>query len=288
MSRHNDTSFLSLQFQNNIFYYDQRAIQYGYWNCPAGCAQSFVFDRNLYFNKAMTGGEPLQPFFVTTPMPPNTVEQPPMTWMSFPEWQALGEDVNSQFADPLFVDPTPGVDNYTLSTASPAFTMGFTAFDPSQAGRLPTATLQVPFTISAGYPPVSRLAVASDLGLAVAASASPVGSGTTLTYSYAVTNAGPNDADGATLTTSVPPGTAYVGFSTTSGTCTHPASGAAGTFQCVRSSPLLTAHSWGPITLTVKVMGAAGSTLINPAQVSANTPDSNLGNNSAAVYTKIQ
>ena len=44
----------------------------------------------------------------------------------------------------------PYPDDYTLSPSSPAFSLGFVAFDPTQAGRESTATLQAP--ASAGYP----------------------------------------------------------------------------------------------------------------------------------------
>jgi hypothetical protein len=109
MSRHNDTSFLSFVFQNNIFYYDKPAIQYGYWYCQGQptCTNYFQFDNNLYFNKAVLGGQPAQPFFKTPYTLPNTMEQPTPTWMSFAQWQAQGEDMHSRFADPLFVNPAP-------------------------------------------------------------------------------------------------------------------------------------------------------------------------------------
>jgi hypothetical protein len=153
MARHLDTAFLSFSFQKNIFYYDQPAIQYGYWYCEGQtlCTSYFQFDNNLYFNKNVNGGQLSQPFF-KTPNTTNGAEQPPITWLTFHQWQTQGEDLHSRFADPLFVNPTPGTDNYTLSTSSPAFTLGFVAFDPSQAGRLPSATLKIPVANTPAYP----------------------------------------------------------------------------------------------------------------------------------------
>jgi hypothetical protein len=157
MARHNDTTFLSFQFENNIFYYDHPAIQYGYWYCQGRtiCTNYFQFDDNLYFKKNVSGGKPSTPFFKTSYSAANTVEQPPVSWLTFQQWQSQGEDVHSLFSNPLFANPTPGIDNYTLSASSPAFGQGFVAFDPSQAGRLSTASLQAPVVYSA-YPSLTN------------------------------------------------------------------------------------------------------------------------------------
>ena len=151
MSRHNDTTFLSFQLLNNVFFYDKQTIQYGYWYCQGKtvCTDYFQFDNNLYFDNAVSGGKPGKPFFKTPYADVNSIEQPPITWLGSGQWQAMGEDVHSLFADPLFVNPA--TDDYTLSASSPAFSLGFVAFDPSQAGRLPTATLQAP-AVTVGYP----------------------------------------------------------------------------------------------------------------------------------------
>jgi hypothetical protein len=157
MDRHNDTPFLNMIFDHNIFYYDKAMIQYGYWYCQGKptCTSYFRFDNNIYFNKSVVGGQPSQPFFKTPVFPMNGGQQPPITLLTFAQWQSQGEDKQSLFADPLFVDATPGVDNYTLRANSPAYSVGFTAFDPSKAGRLPTATLTAPVNAPA-YPLQTR------------------------------------------------------------------------------------------------------------------------------------
>ena len=151
MARHNDTTFLSFEFQNNVVYYDKQTIQSGYWYCQGNtvCTDYFQFDDNLYFDSAVSGGKPGKPFFKTPSTVANSIEQPPITWLGLGQWQTQGEDAHSLFADPLFVDPAN--DNYTLSAGSPAFGLGFVAFDPTQAGRLSTATLQAP-ALEAAYP----------------------------------------------------------------------------------------------------------------------------------------
>ncbi len=159
MDRHNDTSFLNVIFENNIFYYDKNmgdanSIQYGYWYCEgkSTCNDYFEFNDNVYFNKSVTGGEPSTPFFKTPVYPMNGGQQPPITPLTFKQWQAQGEDVGSIFADPLFVNAAPGVDDFTLQPNSPAHSIGFVNFDPSQAGRLANATLRAPLNVP-GYPP---------------------------------------------------------------------------------------------------------------------------------------
>jgi hypothetical protein len=156
MDRHNDTSFLNIVSERNIFYYDKGAIQYGYWYCEgkALCTNYFQFNNNLYFDKAVAGGEPSLPFFKTPKFALNGGQQPPITRLSFKQWQAEGEDRGSLFANPLFVNPTPGVDNYTLESNSPALSLGFVPFNPGLAGRLSTATLKSPVN-APGYPPVT-------------------------------------------------------------------------------------------------------------------------------------
>jgi hypothetical protein len=141
-------------YERNVFYYDKASIQYGYWYCEGKtiCTPYFQFNDNLYYNKNIVGGQPANPFFKTPKWNVNGGQQPtPITWMTFSQWQAQGEDTQSIFANPMFVNPTPGVDNFTLQANSPAFSIGFVAFDPSQAGRLPGATLVAPANAPA-YP----------------------------------------------------------------------------------------------------------------------------------------
>lgn len=53
------------------------------------------------------------------------------------EWQALGNDVRSLLADPLFKDPQNG--DWTLQSNSPALKLGFVPFDWREAGVTGTA-----------------------------------------------------------------------------------------------------------------------------------------------------
>ena len=135
---------------------------------------------------------------------------------------------------------------------------------------------------------LSKLIIEADLKLTASASPNPVAHGTNLTYGFSVLNNGPDVSDGDTLTDVLPSGTTFVSFSTTSGTCTHPAVGSGGTFKCTRTSPLLKAHYWGPIKLTVHVNAASGTTLTNKASIAAKTQDVVSSNNTATVSVHVQ
>jgi hypothetical protein len=54
---------------------------------------------------------------------------------SLEEWQALGFDQHSVFADPMFVDPENG--DYHVKPESPALKLGLENFDVSGAGLTP-------------------------------------------------------------------------------------------------------------------------------------------------------
>jgi hypothetical protein len=51
------------------------------------------------------------------------------------EWQDLGYDTHSVYADPLFVDPESG--DYRVKPGSPALELGFENIDLSKVGLLP-------------------------------------------------------------------------------------------------------------------------------------------------------
>jgi len=135
---------------------------------------------------------------------------------------------------------------------------------------------------------VTKKIIDADLSLTASPAPSPVTHGANLTYTYAVTNNGPDSSDGDTLSTSIPAGTTFVSFTTTTGKCSSLAVGATGAFTCTRGSLLLAGHSWGPITLTVKVNTASGGTVSNFAKVATKTQDVNTSNNSASTTVKLQ
>jgi uncharacterized repeat protein (TIGR01451 family) len=135
---------------------------------------------------------------------------------------------------------------------------------------------------------VTKIIIDADLSLTASPSPSPVTHGANLKYTYSITNKGPDISDGDTLTTAVPSGTSFVSSTTTTGKCSALAVGATGTFTCTRGSVLLPGHSWGPITLTVKVNAASGGSINNSAKVTAKTQDVNGANNTVSTTVKVQ
>ncbi len=132
---------LTFTFSHNIVFFDKGLLQArNPWDCFGGpCTAVFDFSHNLY---SEVGGTPT---FDTTDVSGGT-----KVTYTLAQWQAIGEDVGSAIADPCFTAATYPTDDYSLCTASPAFTVGFVAFDPTQAGR--TAPLLVPPPVPAGFP----------------------------------------------------------------------------------------------------------------------------------------
>jgi hypothetical protein len=80
-------------------------------------------DHNLFY-------DPRQPFSVTVKMRDGSARK-----YTLAEWQALGYDGHSLFADPLFNDPDRG--DFSLKPASPAWALGFEELDLQHVGLLP-------------------------------------------------------------------------------------------------------------------------------------------------------
>ncbi len=99
----------SFTFERNIVYFNEGTLLGSNWT-----GQGFALDNNLYWNAS---GQPVD-----------------FAGMSLADWQAKGQDVHSQVADPLFVAPEKG--NFTLKNGSPARALGFRPFDPAQAGTV--------------------------------------------------------------------------------------------------------------------------------------------------------
>ncbi len=137
---HNNAS--SLTVAHNILLWDinsdQGSFQRGIWSCISTCTSQFSFADNLYWYLNGT------PSFFTT----NGENQNPMVH-TLAQWQALGEDAGSIIANPLFTAASYPTYNFTLASNSPAFSIGFVPFDPSQAGVIPGSTPPPPPTPAA-------------------------------------------------------------------------------------------------------------------------------------------
>lgn len=105
------TSFL---FTNNIVYFNSGNLLGGNWG-----NDHYVMDRNLYFDcRSSADGRALN-----------------FSGANLEQWRGRGHDLNSQVADPLFVDPVH--DNFQLRQDSPALALGFKPINIALVGVRP-------------------------------------------------------------------------------------------------------------------------------------------------------
>jgi uncharacterized repeat protein (TIGR01451 family) len=144
-------------------------------------------------------------------------------------------------------------------------------------------------TVAAGLP-AARPAAAqtADLQTVKIDNPDPVPPGGSITYDIIVTNLGPNDATGVTLTDTLPAGTTFLSLVTDPGwSCTTPGVGSGGTVDCSLAS--LGVDASAAITLTVAVDAGAtpGTTIDNTATAGAEEGDPGEGNNDGTASTTV-
>ncbi|MSU57841.1 MAG: DUF11 domain-containing protein [Pedosphaera sp.] len=122
--------------------------------------------------------------------------------------------------------------------------------------------------------PVNQIA---DVAVSGVASANPTLVGDSLTYTFTVTNAGPNAATGVTFTNIVPGSATLVSASASQGSASTN-----GNTAVAGLGPISAGAS---ATVTVVVIPNAAGSLVNPATVTAGETDLNLANNIASVTT---
>ncbi|MGE4072317.1 MAG: IPTL-CTERM sorting domain-containing protein [Lysobacterales bacterium] len=157
----------------------------------------------------------------------------------------------------------------TTGSLSATATAASTTPDPTPGDNTATATT----TVNAS----------ADLSITLADAPDPVTAGTNLVYTATVTNAGPSDATGVTVTMPVPANTTFVSGSTTGGgscagspiVCTFPTSIAPTTSQTAT------------ITVAVSASAPNGSSISATATVGSASPDPVAGNNSASTTTAV-
>jgi uncharacterized repeat protein (TIGR01451 family) len=154
-------------------------------------------------------------------------------------------------------------------------TVGSTTADPNLANNTSTAATTV--------------LTAADLAVTKSGPAS-VTAGTNATYTVTVTNNGPSDAVGVTVTDSVPANSTFVSESQLTGPtfgCTVPAPGSGGTVSC--NAATLASGATATFQVVVKANASAGngSSISNTATVTSTTLDTNTFNNSTTVNTSV-
>ena len=118
-----------------------------------------------------------------------------------------------------------------------------------------------------------------DLSIAKSGSPNPVVAGQDLVYTISITNSGPDDATGVTLTDTLPPGVSFVSAASTQGSCGE----SGGTVTC----DLGIVANGLTSTVTIVVTPLAAGTLPNAASVTANETDSNAANDQDTEDTKV-
>jgi len=131
---------------------------------------------------------------------------------------------------------------------------------------------------------VAKIAEGADLDIANNAPSAAL-SGSTLTYSITVTNNGPDAASNVNIQDAIPAGTNFNSVATTSGSCTAPAPGGAGTVNC--TAPALASGSAITETLTVNVTAGLLSTITDTATVSSTTFDPTSNTSATATTTVV-
>ena len=136
----------------------------------------------------------------------------------------------------------------------------------------------------------------ADLAMTQAASVTAAAPGSTITYTETVTNNGPNAATTAVLYQQTPPNTTFTSITAPAGwTCTSPAVGATGQVVCTDGSALNSGVTTTAFTFVVTInpgpapaAPAAGTTILNSADVTSQTTDSVASNNSTLTSVLVE
>jgi len=146
---------------------------------------------------------------------------------------------------------------------------------------VPGASQQCSEAISATTALLTASGASADLSITGSGSPNPVASGTTITYSLTVSNAGPNDAESTLVVNPAPLGASIVAASSSQGTC----SSTPGVASC--SLGTVANKGTANVTVTASVVGPAGSTLVDSPNVSSATFDPDSSNNSTTINTPV-
>jgi uncharacterized repeat protein (TIGR01451 family) len=159
------------------------------------------------------------------------------------------------------------------------------------AGADPTA-YRAAATLSADgtLPRICSLPTA-DLSIAVTDGPDPVVTGSRLTYTATVTNAGPDATPETFVQAEIPPGTRLVSASASQGTCSGSPGATAGPIGCTLGA--LGAGAAATVSIALDVLAPAGSTIAPTgrwtAHVTASAQDTGVSsnNNSASASTTV-
>lgn len=180
---------------------------------------------------------------------------------------------NQTEGNAIFVDP-----------AWNAWVGGFT----SAADFPVTADAFQPGLKGAGDGFISKIVIAGDLRAAMTANVAAAARNSTVTFFAQVTNLGPDGSDNVVLLDPIPAGYSFVGiFTNSASSCAVPPVGATtGTVSCKRTR--LEKGQTMFVNISLKAIGASGSTHANKITTSARTQDLVPANNSATVNVSVK
>ncbi len=130
--------------------------------------------------------------------------------------------------------------------------------------------------------PVQNVAPSANLSITGTASPNPVPSGAVLTYTFTITNAGPNAATNVTFNDTLPTGFTFTLANATQGTVTQSGSTVTANIGTMQPNSTVTVMILGVPAPT----GTLPTTISNTAQVSS-PEDTMTANNSATVQTMV-
>ena len=125
---------------------------------------------------------------------------------------------------------------------------------------------------------IVKIGAQAELALTQSVAPNPVMQQNRLTYTLTVTNHGPDEAVGVTLTDPLPSGLSEVLATTTQGTCS-------GTTTITCNLGALAPRA--SVTVTIKATATTLATLRNTAELRSTTPDKDLTNNTATVSSGV-
>jgi uncharacterized repeat protein (TIGR01451 family) len=132
--------------------------------------------------------------------------------------------------------------------------------------------------------PVNQLA---DLGLSAVAAPSPCPAGGTLTYTFTITNAGPNAATSVAFTNVLPAGVTNVSSGASQGSVFTTPTSVIVNLGTLNAGAIATITNSMTVTAAAIPQGLTSATLTSVANVAANETDLNPANSSVSVVTTV-
>src|SRR5580658_6798432 len=226
---------------------------------------------------------------LTQSTPPNTTfvsATPPGTWTCGTTPAAGGTGTIICTANGTFAAAT-AVNISIVVAVNPGATGGTTITNSITVSE--TGTDPVPGNNTAT---ISTTVQGADLAMTQVASAPAVAPGTTITYTETVTNNGPNAATGGVLYQQTPPNTTFSSMTPPTGwTCgTTPAAGGTGEVLCSATGTVgaNTISRSFTYVVTVAASTAAGTTIVNSADVTSQTTDPVSSNNTTSTSVLVE